>query len=228
MSFGDVLKCLRKEAGMTQDELAQTLNVAKSTVSMYERGERFPGFDAVKEIADVFGISTDVLYGRGAFSRGEVVSLDEKSSPRLGLDLQRFAASAPRGQEGRISLVGYVTEYSVDEGIHICDWEKIPAEMSGSGAYVAVRICGDSMEPRMLDGDVVIVRLQESVASGEIALVTVGGNEATCRRVKRLPDGIMLIPNNPACEPMFYTGKQMDELPVRILGKVVELRAKFR
>ena len=51
MSFGDVLKCLRKEAGMTQDELAQTLNVAKSTVSMYERGERFPGFDAVKEIA---------------------------------------------------------------------------------------------------------------------------------------------------------------------------------
>lgn len=228
MSFGDILKQLRKDAHMTQDELAQTLNVAKSTVSMYERGERFPGFEAVKEIADVFGISTDVLYGREASSRGEAVSLDEDSSPRLGLDLQRFAASAPCGQEGRNPLVGCVKEYSADEGIHICDWEKIPAEMSGSGAYVAIKIRGDSMEPRMLDGDVVIVRLQESVASGEIAIVAVGGNEAACRRIKKLPDGIMLIPNNPACEPMFYTWKQMEELPLRILGKVVELRAKFR
>lgn len=228
VSFGDILKCLRKEAHMTQDELAQTLNVAKSTVSMYERGERFPGFEAVQEIADVFGIHTDVLYGREELAHGEAASGQENSPPHPGLNLQKFAASASRGPEGRIPLLGYVTEFSAGEIPDRGEGEEIPVEMVQDGEYVALRIRGTSMEPRMLDGDVVIVRIQTSVESGETAIVSVGGDQAICRRVKKTPYGIMLIPNNPACEPMFYTEKQMEELPVRILGKVVELRAKFR
>lgn len=79
----------------------------------------------------------------------------------------------------------------------------------------------------MHDGDVVIVRRQDDVESGETAVVLVNGDEATCKRIKKTPDGILLISTNPAYEPMYYTNAQIETLPVRILGRVVELRAKF-
>lgn len=80
----------------------------------------------------------------------------------------------------------------------------------------------------MLDGDVVIVRLQDTIETGDTAIVIVNGDEATCKRIKKTQDGIILISNNPEYEPMFYTNKQIEELPVRVFGKVVELRAKIR
>ncbi len=83
------------------------------------------------------------------------------------------------------------------------------------------------MEPRMVNGDVVIVRLQPDACDGETAIVMVNGDEATCKKIKKTPEGIMLISTNPAYEPMFYSNKQIEELPIRILGKVVELRAKY-
>lgn len=79
----------------------------------------------------------------------------------------------------------------------------------------------------MRDGDVVIVRLQDDCNTGDIAIVIVNGDEATCKKIKKTPEGIMLIPLNQNFEPMFYSNKEIVELPVRIFGKVVELRAKF-
>ena len=58
-------------------------------------------------------------------------------------------------------------------------------------------------------------------------MVLVNGDEATLKRIKKEPGGLMLIPNNSAYEPMFFTNEQIETLPVRIMGKVVELRAKF-
>ena len=83
------------------------------------------------------------------------------------------------------------------------------------------------MEPKMSEGDVVIVRLQDDCNSGDIAVVLVNGGEATCKKIKKMPEGIMLISTNPNYEPMFYSNKQIEELPVRLIGKVVELRSKF-
>jgi repressor LexA len=99
--------------------------------------------------------------------------------------------------------------------------------MAARGTYIALTIHGQSMEPRMNEGDVVIVRLQEDVESGETAIVMVNGGDSTCKKIKKTPEGVMLISTNPAYEPMFYTNAQIAELPVRILGKVVELRAKY-
>ena len=83
------------------------------------------------------------------------------------------------------------------------------------------------MEPRMTTGDVVIVKSQSTIENGETAIVLVNGDEATCKKIKKTPEGVLLISTNPNYEPLFYTNKQIEQLPVRIIGKVIELRAKF-
>lgn len=84
------------------------------------------------------------------------------------------------------------------------------------------------MEPRILNGDIVIVRRQDNVDNNDIAIVLVNGNEATAKRVKKQEDGITLIATNTSVyEPHFYSNKEIQSLPVKILGKVVELRRKL-
>jgi len=73
----------------------------------------------------------------------------------------------------------------------------------------------------------VIVRQQADVEDGDIAIVLVNGDEGTCKRIKRYQDSLALLPLNPTYEPMVYTKKQVADLPVTIIGKVVELRGKF-
>ena len=83
------------------------------------------------------------------------------------------------------------------------------------------------MEPRIMDGDLIIVKLQNDVESGDTAIVIVNGDEATCKKIKKRPEGVLLISNNPDYEPMFYSNKDIRDLPVRIYGKVVEVRGKL-
>lgn len=109
----------------------------------------------------------------------------------------------------------------------IIDQEEIPTEMTNSGEYIALRVKGSSMEPRIKEGDVVIIKRQETIENGEIAAVLVNGNDVTLKQVKVEDSGIWLIPFNSAFPHKFYTKKECADLPVRILGKMVELRAKF-
>lgn len=83
------------------------------------------------------------------------------------------------------------------------------------------------MEPRMCEDDVVIVRQQSDAEDGDIVIATVNGDEATCKRLKKYNDGIVLISNNPNYDPMYFSNKEIQEKPVKIIGKVVELRGKF-
>lgn len=83
------------------------------------------------------------------------------------------------------------------------------------------------MEPKISDGDVVIVRKQPDVENGEIAIVLVNGDEATIKKVQKFDGGINLIPSNPNYNVLTFSQAQIENLPVQILGKVVELRAKF-
>lgn len=79
----------------------------------------------------------------------------------------------------------------------------------------------------MCNGDIVIVRRQDDAESGEIVIATVNGSDATCKRLRKYRDGIELISNNPSYEPMFFSNEEIENKPVRIIGKVVELRGKF-
>ena len=109
----------------------------------------------------------------------------------------------------------------------VIDYEEIDEVTAAGGEYFGLRVKGASMEPRIKEGDVVIVRKQDDADTGDTAIVMVNGNEATIKRIKKESSGISLIPNNPAYDAVFYSNADIEQLPVTIIGKVVELRAKF-
>lgn len=79
----------------------------------------------------------------------------------------------------------------------------------------------------MFEGDVVIIKVQPTVDSGEVAVVIINGSEATVKKVQLRSDGILLQPFNSSYDPMFYTNEDIERIPVRIFGKVVECRQKY-
>ena len=93
------------------------------------------------------------------------------------------------------------------------------------GEFFALRVRGSSMEPRFMEGDTVIVRRQDDAESGDV-VVALTGDEATIKQLRKRDDGVLLVPFNNAFEPLFFTRAETESLPLRILGKVVELRAK--
>lgn len=197
--FSENLKRLRTQRGISQDKLAQELEISKSAISMYENGRRVPPLEMLEALADYFNVTLSSLNG-----------VVEKAAVQ-------------------IPVVGHVIAGIPTEAVEdIVDWEEIPRMMSYRGDYIGLKVKGTSMEPRFVEGDTVIVRRQPDVESGEIAIVFVNGDEATMKKVVKSAEGITLIAFNPvAYTPHFYTNNQIAELPVTIYGKVVELRGKF-
>ena len=99
------------------------------------------------------------------------------------------------------------------------EWHK-----SEGGMYFALEVTGDSMEPLIHKGATVIVKSRSVAENGEICIVQVNGDEATCKRVYKQDDGLLLVSINQEYAPMFYPAEEVIQRPVRILGKVVECR----
>lgn len=198
------LKELREKYNITQQELSQHLKVSKGAIAMWETNKRSPDNEMLLNIANFFNVTTDYILGN---------TQEDLSSYKRAKKIPVYAQVA----------AGIPISAIQD----IVDYEEITEELASSGEYFGLVIKGDSMEPKFSTGDVVIVRSQPTIENGEIAIVMVDGENATCKKIKKTPEGIMLIPLNPAYEPTFYTNKQIEQLPVAILGKVVELRAKF-
>ena len=201
------IKELRKSHGMTQIELASALHVHQTAVSQWETGRTAPDIEQFTKIAELFDTTVDYVMGRPSLSPAPTIRLVE-----------------PR----RIPVFGRVAAGIPFEAItDIDDYEEINPEDYPPGDYCALRIKGSSMEPRLLDGDIVIVRVQNTIEDGEVAIVMINGDEATCKKIKKTPDGIMLISTNPVFAPLCYTNREIEQLPVRIFGKVVEYRGKL-
>ena len=109
----------------------------------------------------------------------------------------------------------------------IIDTEEITEDLAKTGSFFALKIKGDSMEPRIYDGDVVIVRQQNDAENGDIVIAMVNGDDAVCKRLKKYAGGIALISLNSKYEPMMFSEKDISDKPVKILGKVIELRGKL-
>lgn len=187
----------------TQADISRDLNINQSTLSSWMSGRRIPKMDKIDLLCDYLKCSRD-----------EIISDYAGTTPARSIKIPVYGSVA----------AGVPLEMIQD----IRDDEEIPEAMARGGkAFFALRIAGDSMAPRMVDGDVVIVQRQDDVESGDIAIVTVNSSDATCKKVVKTADGLMLMPLNPAYTPMFYTAAQCRDLPVAILGKVVELRGKF-
>ena len=201
--IGPQIRLLRKEANMTQQELASKLFVSQQAVGKWERGEATPNPETIVAMSKIFGVSADTLLGESA----PPLSTGGTWVPVLG----DVAAGIP-----------------IEAVENIVDYEEIDTAMASNGKYYGLRIKGSSMEPRIREGDVVIVRQQEDADTGDTAVVLVNGESATVKRIKKEPDGgLWLLPNNPAYDPQHYSPAEVAEKPVRIIGKVVELRGKF-
>lgn len=198
------IQALRKKHGLSQQRLAQSLNVHQTAISQWETGRTTPDIEVATIMSQMFGVSLEYLLGISDDS------LPSQSDPTWINVLGRVAAGIP-----------------IEAIEEVIDREQITESMARSGSYIGLQIHGASMEPRMREGDVVIVRLQDDCDSGDTVIAMVNGDEATCKILQKTPEGISLLSTNPAYSPMFFSNREIEEKPVRILGKVVELRAKF-
>lgn len=210
MNFRTRLKQLRNEKKINQRELANFLKVAPSTISMYESGQREPNFEVLESLADFFNVDLNYLLGKSDKTTKLMI---EDSQPTQGL---------------KIPVLGTVAAGIPISAVEdILDYEEVPQSWENQGEFFALKIKGDSMEPRMESDDVVIVKQQSDANSGDTVIVLVNGDDATCKRLQKTDNGIMLVSTNPKYPPMFYSNEDIQTKPVVILGKVVELRQKY-
>jgi len=205
MEFGDMLKQLRKQRGLSQDELAALLGTTKQVISRYETKQRVPRLSVVSQFAARLGVPLSALSG-------------QPDAPR---------EITPESGVRRVPILGGVAcgepIYNPSDGT---DFVTIEANIACDFALIAQ---GDSMTgDRIYSGDVVFIRKQDSVRDGEIAAVAVDG-EVTLKRIRRLCDAsgrvafTQLLPSNPAYSPIDIGGED-ETRDVRILGKAVAVR----
>lgn len=184
----------------SQADLARDLKISKATLSSWMVGTRLPRMSKIDMLCNYFGIERSDL-------------LEEKM----------YTASRKR-----IPVLGSVAAGIPIEAIEdILDWEEITEEMSRTGEYFGLKIRGDSMMPRIAEGDVVIVKQQSDADSGDVVIAQVNGDSATCKKLYKRKDGISLVSFNPMYEPMDFSEEQVLMLPVTIIGRVVENRQKY-
>lgn len=194
-----------EQKNIKASELAYRIGVNSSAISAYRNGRFKAKMDVIDKMARVLEVSADWL--NGGNSRMHDIHSDKITIP----------------------VVGYVAAGVPIEAIEeILDFEEISPDMVKDGAeYFGLKIKGQSMEPRIKGGDIVIVRVQADVDSGQIAIVSVNGDHATCKKIVKQNTGIWLQPLNPAFEAVFFSNEEIEKKPVTIIGRVIELRAKF-
>ena len=205
------LKELRTGQNITQKAIAQKLGITQQAYANYESGKREPDLNTIQALSAIFNVTTDYLLGR--------------TDPPDALK----APTKPKPYR-RIPVLGSIPAGVPIEAVEdIEDWEDLPESMFKGGAeYFALKVKGDSMFPKYEDGDVLILRRQDSCESGQDCAVMVNGGEASFKRIRLSEHGVTLQPLNPKYDPLFFTNQEVINLPVRILGVVVELRRTIR
>ncbi len=202
LTIGENIKKARKQANLTQVELAKITNLSRSYIGDIEKDTYNPSLSTLKAIAKATNQPLNFFIS------------NQSNTPAKGIKIPVL---------GRV-VAGIPVEAITD----IIDYEEITEELARTGDFFALQVKGESMAPRIRENDVVIVRKQSTVENKEVAIVLVNGNEATIKEVQFQENGITLIGWNPAVyTPHFYRAKDIETLPVQIIGKVVELRGKF-
>lgn len=200
-SKGARIKELRLAAKMTQEELASKIGTSKQTIYKYENDiiTNIPS-DKLEELATILDTKPEIIMGWN----NKIKSI-------------------------RIPVIGMVHAGVPTDAIEdIIEWEEITSDIASKGEILALKVSGDYMEPKISEGDVIIVLAQSDCESGDIAVVMVNSHEAILRKIKKFENGsINLVPTNPNYPVNRFSREDIINLPVRVLGKVIELRAKF-
>lgn len=203
MKTSDRIRVSREALKLTKRELAKRIGVHESSISKYEKGVVDFPLSKISDLSRVLNVSEAYLMGWE----------DEAKESNQGIKVPVLGA-VPAG----------IPISAIED---IIDYEEIPQSWSNQGDFFGLRIKGNSMYPKLENGDVVIVKKQSTADNGDVVIAMVNGDDATCKRYKRMDAGIMLTSDNSEYSPMFYTNEQIQSLPVTIIGKVVESRKKF-
>lgn len=196
---------LLDRSGKTQLDLAEFMNVSQATVSNWCKGAKLPRMDKIDRICEFFNVSRSDLMEDGSRTQNKTPEPTSVRIPVLG--------SIPAG----------IPLEAVED---VVDWEDIPIEWTKGGKeFFSLKVKGDSMYPKFIEGDTIILRKQDDCENGDICAVYVNGYDATLKKVVKRQDCIVLQPLNPAYDPKVYDYN--DELnPIQIAGVVVEIRRK--
>lgn len=185
---------------LNQEEIAKIAGVSQQSVSNWLNCKQIPRMGIIEILANKFGVLKSELLENNS---GQIATLSGY----------------------RIPILGSVTCGLPIEAIeNIIDYIEVSESIFKKGTYFGLRAKGDSMSPLIYEGDTLIVKQQDTVESGQIAIVIVNGDEATCKKIMISRYRVTLIPLNPSYEPVIYDEDEIDKLPVSIVGRVVEIR----
>ena len=216
---------LLKEKGVKNIDVSRATGIPASTFSDWKKGKSSPKREKLDKLAEFFGVTADWIAGTtDCRTKDEWLKQcdDVYNTPALQSDIFKLEKGM------KIPVLGSVaagTPIFAEE--NYIGSEEISEELASTGEFFGLKIKGDSMSPRIMEGDTVIVRQQDDAESGDIVIVLINGDSATCKRLMKYQEGISLISFNPAYEPMTFSNKDIEEKPIKIIGKVVENRQKY-
>lgn len=223
MAIGERIKNARIKKGLTQEELAGLLGYkSKSSVAHIENGRDIPRAMVVK-LAQVLDTTPSYLMGWDDTSEK---TANEPQPPIKTSDKLLWMDTAPfhPDQMTPIPVIGKVAAgytciaEQYIEGYALAD----PDSLTDGYDYFWLRVTGDSMEPDIREGDLVLVRVQEAVESGECAVVLVDEEDGLVKDIEIGKDHVTLCSKNPNYPPKVFVREEANR--VRIVGKVVELK----
>ena len=205
-SISNRIKTAMNMYNLKQADLVSRTGISKGAFSSYMSGRYVPKQNNIHLIAKALNVSEAWLMGADV-----PMSRIQSTSSAVTINvLGRVAAGIPIN--------------AIEE---VIDTEEITEDLAKTGEFFGLKIKGDSMEPRIYDGDVVIVRQQNDAESGDIVIAMVNGNDAVCKRLVKYASSIALVSLNSKYEPIMVTNDEIETKPVKIIGKVVELRGKL-
>lgn len=194
MSIGENIKKHRLALGFTQDKLGELLGVTGKAVSTWEKGIKIPRMPIITRIATLFEIPKSQLIDDDS---------DKKHNTVVHIPLVGRVAA---GQ-------GCLAEDDYD------GYEAVPADiLTPDEKYIFLNVKGDSMSPKIEEGDRLLVQLQPSVDSGSFAVVVIDDEDGVVKKVCYTADRIELISENPYYPPRIFEGP--DVTRVRVVGMV--------
>ena len=208
MELKDILRNRRLELGLTMKQVADAVGVSEGTISKWESG-------------NINSMRLDK-----AFAISKILSLDPRML--MGQNEDEFEAElTDRPDSVWVPIIGRVAAgFRKVMNEEILGFEPVDYDLAESGRFFALRIAGDSMEPEIKKGSTAIVRCQQDADSGDVCIVAINGDEATCKRIQKTDGGIMLVSTNPAYPPKYFSAKEQKET-VTIIGRVMEVRTRF-
>lgn len=200
MTFYERLKLVLDDKGVSAYKVSKDIGIDRATIGKWKSTGSSPNVETLKKLCEYLKVSSSYLIGE-----------DEKEINR---------------NVGKIPVLGIVPCGVPIEAIEdIIEYiDVVPTMVKEHFGLIAK---GDSMYPFICEKDILIVKKTSDVSNGKIAIIKINGEEACCKKLFIQENGITLVSLNNSYEPRFFSAADVKNLPVTIIGEVVEIRRRF-